>query len=156
MNILSLATAAIWVDFFTVVASKYLFSGKAIAQWYTQFQYVAVLSDVLSVMIGVLVASTLFPNVNLVVSSIFVQLVHDIFFGAVVLRIIPKGHNSIIDLMNLYKTEISFGILVADAVIMGSTVTLMDYLNTIDQETVLLLALIGAYALTYIIYTRSR
>lgn len=153
MDILSLATAAIWVDFFTVVLSKYVFTGEAIKQWYIQFQYVAVLSDTLSVMIGVMLANMLFPKMNLIVSSIIVQVIHDVFFGVVVLGFIPTGHNSLIDLLKTYQTESSFGILLYDALMMSSTVVLMNYLTNIKKETVTLLALIGAYALTYIIYT---
>lgn len=153
MDILSLATAAIWVDFFTVVLSKYVFTGEAIKQWYNQFQYVAVLSDTLSVMIGVMLANMLLPKMNLIVSSIIVQVIHDVFFGVIVLGFIPAGHNQMIDLLKTYQTESSFGILLYDALMMSSTVVLMNYLTNIKKETVILLALIGAYALTYIIYT---
>jgi hypothetical protein len=90
---------------------------------------------------------------NLIVSSIIVQVIHDVFFGAVVLGYIPKGHNQIIDLLKTYQSESSFGILLYDAFMMGSTVVLMDYFTTVKKEIVTLLALIGAYALTYIIYT---
>lgn len=155
MDLLSLATAAIWVDFFTVAVSKYIFRGLAIKQWYSQFQYVAVLSDILSVMIGVLIAQMLLPKFNLVIAAIIVQVVHDVFFSTVVLGLVPTGHNSMIDLFKLYAAESSYGILVADAVIMVSTVLLMGYLSRVNKETVTLLALIGAYALTYIIYTTS-
>ena len=155
MDLLSLTTAALWVDFFTVVVSKYIFKGVAIKQWYSQFQSVAVLSDVLSVMIGIMLAHMLFPKLDLLVSAIIVQVIHDIFFSTVVLGLVPTGHNSMIDLFKNYAVESSYGILVADAVIMVSTVLLMRYLNTLKKEIVTLLALIGAYGLTYIIYTNA-
>jgi hypothetical protein len=153
MDLLSLATAAIWVDFLTVVVSKYIFHGSAIKQWYNQFQSVAVMSDILSVMIGIMLAHMLFPKMNLLVSAIIVQVLHDIFFSTVVLGLVPAGHNSMIDLFKNYAAESSYGILIADAVIMSSTVLLMRYLNGVNKETVTLLALVGSYALTYIIYT---
>ena len=155
MDLLSLATAAIWVDFFTVVVSKYIFRGSAIKQWYSQFQSVAVISDIVSVIIGVLLAHMLFPKINLLVAAIIVQVIHDIFFSTIVLGLVPTGHNSMIDLFKNYAVESSYGILVADAVIMTSTVLLMGYLNKLNKETVTLLAFIGVYSLTYIIYTKS-
>jgi len=155
MEILSLATAAIWVDFFTVVVSKYIFRGSAIKQWYNQFQSVAVISDILSVMIGILLAHALLPKLDLLVSAVIVQVIHDVFFSTVVLGLVPTGHNSIIDLFKNYAVESSYGILVADAVIVVSTVLLMKYLNTLKKEIITLLALIGAYGLTYIIYTNA-
>ena len=155
MDLLSLAPAAIWVDFFTVVVSKYIFRGSAIKQWYSQFQSVAVISDIVSVIIGVLLAHMLFPKINLLVAAIIVQVIHDIFFSTIVLGLVPTGHNSMIDLFKNYAVESSYGILVADAVIMTSTVLLMGYLNKLNKETVTLLAFIGVYSLTYIIYTKS-
>lgn len=155
MDLLSLATAAIWVDFFTVVVSKYIFRGSAIKQWYSQFQSVAVISDIVSVIIGVLLAHMLFPKLNLLVAAIIVQVIHDIFFSTVVLGLVPTGHNSMIDLFKNYAVESSYRILVADAVIMTSTVLLMGYLNKLNKESVILLAFIGVYSLTYIIYTKS-
>jgi hypothetical protein len=79
---------------------------------------------------------------------------HDIFFGAVVLPLIPIGHNTMIDLLKSYQTESSFGILGYDAFMMTSTVLLMGYLGKVNKEIVTLRAMIGAYALTYIIYTK--
>lgn len=155
MDLLSLATAAIWVDFFTVIMSKYVFRGSAIKQWYMQFQYVAVLSDILSVMIGILLAHILFPKLNLLVAGVIVQVIHDIFFATVILGVIPTGHNSMIDIFKSYAIESSYGILFADAVIIISTVLLMEYLTKIKKEYVTLSALVGAYALTYIIYTNA-
>ena len=154
MDLLSLTTAAIWVDFFTVVLAKYTFKGVAIKQWYSEFQYVAVLSDVLSLMIGVMLAHVLFPKVNLIVAAVIVQIVHDLLFGGVVLSLIPTGHNSMIDLFKTYAVESSYGILLYDSLMMVLGVLLMNYLSTMKKEIVTLLALIGAYALTYIIYTK--
>ena len=154
MALLSLTTAAIWVNFFTVVLAKYTFNGVAIKQWYSQFQYVAVLSDVLSLMIGVMLAHVLFPKVNLIVAAVIVQVIHDLLFGGVVLSLIPTGHNSMIDLFKTYAVESSYGILLYDSLMMVLGVLLMNYLSTMKKEIVTLLALIGAYALTYIIYTK--
>jgi hypothetical protein len=153
MDILSLATAAIWVEFLTITVSKYVFKGSAIKEWYNQFQSVAVLSDILSVMIGILLATILFPKTNLFVSAIGVQILHDLFFGSVVLNMIPTGHNTMIDVFKKYAAESSYGIVIADSVIISSTILLMNYLNSFNKQTLTLLALIGSYSLTYILYT---
>jgi uncharacterized protein YacL len=155
MEILPLATAAIWVEFFTVVVSKYIFEGSAIKQWYNQFQYVAVLSDILSVIIGILLAHMVFPKLNLMIAAVIVQVIHDIFFATVVLGVIPTGHNSMIDIFKNYATESSYGILVADGIIITTTVLLTEYISKTKKELLILLALVGSYALTYIIYTNA-
>jgi len=153
MDLLSLATAAIWIEFLTITVSKYIFTGSAIKEWYTQFQIVAVLSDILSVMIGIVLATMLFPKTNLFVAAVGVQVLHDLFFGSVVLNMIPTGHNTMIDVFKKYASESSYGILIADSVIISSTILLMNYLNSFNKQTLTLLALIGGYSLTYIIYT---
>ena len=153
MDLLSLATAAIWIEFLTITVSKYIFTGSAIKEWYTQFQIVAVLSDILSVMIGIVLATMLFPKTNLFVAAVGVQVLHDLFFGSVVLNMIPAGHNTMIDVFKKYASESSYGILIADSVIITSTILLMNYLNSFNKQTLTLLALIGGYSLTYIIYT---
>lgn len=155
MDILPLTTAAIWVEFLTVTVSKYMFEGAAIKQWYNQFQYVAVLSDILSVMIGILLANMIFPKLNLILAAVIVQVIHDIFFATVVLGLVPAGHNAMIDIFKGYAAESSYGILFADAIIVSSTVVIMEYMNKTKKETLTLLALVGAYALTYIIYTSA-
>ena len=153
MDLLSLVTAAAWVDFLTVVIAKYTFTGEAIRQWYNRFQYVAVLSDVLSVTIGVLLAHLLFPKMNLVLAAVLVQVAHDVIFGTIILPLIPAGHNTLTDVLKLYENESSYGILIYDALMMALTVLLMNYLSTVRKEYVILSGLIAAYSLTYIIYT---
>lgn len=153
MDLLSLATAAIWIEFLTVTVSRYVFKGAAIREWYTQFQIVAVLSDILSVMIGILLATMLFPKTNLFIAAIGVQVLHDLFFGSVVLNMIPTGHNTMIDVFKKYAAESSYGILIADGIIISSTVLLMNYLISFNKQTLTFLALVGVYSLTYIMYT---
>lgn len=154
MNLLPLSTAVIWVEFLTVVLAKYAFNGTAIKEWYHKFQSVAVLSDYLSVMIGILLGKFLMPSLPLLYSSLIVQVLHDVLFFILVLTPMPTGHNAVIDLMKTYSKQAGVGIILADSIIMASSVKLFEAIQGYSTSSLVLSLLIGIYALTYIVYTR--
>lgn len=124
--------------------------------WYQQFGIVAVISDCLVIVLGILIAQFISPNASvtgLALTSVAVQLVHDVLFYLGVILPLPKGHNKVIDLFKRYSREGGFGILVADSAMISGTVFLADYLKQFNEKTVTFVGLLGAYALTYGIYT---
>lgn len=154
MNLLSLSTAVVWVEFLTVSLAKYVFTGTAVKEWYTKFQSVAVLSDYLSVMIGILLGKFLFPTWPLIQSAILVQVIHDTLFYYLVLLPMPVGHNAIIDLLKKYAKQSSAWIILYDAFMIGSSVFLYESFEDVEYDKLVLGLLIGIYALTYILYTK--
>ena len=84
-----------------------------------------------------------------------IQLIHDILFYQFVILPIPRGHNQVIDLFKTYANENSWKILVADSIMVGSSVLLAEQFATMKNSIVSFLALLGIYALTFVIYTRS-
>ena len=90
----------------------------------------------------------------LVMLSIVIQLIHDVLFYQLVILGVPSGQNSMIDLFKEYSIENSWKILVADSLMIGSTVILADYLSHLKTSYVSFIGLLGSYALTYIIYTK--
>lgn len=86
--------------------------------------------------------------------SVGVQLVHDYLFYILVILGVPKGQNSMIDLFKEYAKENSWKILMADSIMIGSTVFLADILSTYGDDIVTFVGLLGVYSLTYIIYTK--
>lgn len=157
MDLLHISSAVVWVDFFTMALSKVFSMTKSLDIWYQKFGIVAVLSDCIVIVIGVLLAQFLTPGASvttLALVSVGVQLVHDYLFYLLVILGIPKGHNSMIDLFKTYSSEGSYKILIADALMMVGTVFLGDHLTEYDDKIVTFVGLLGAYALTYILYTR--
>jgi hypothetical protein len=59
-----------------------------------------------------------------------------------------------IDLFKEYANENSWKILVADSIMIGSSVALADILGDYDPKVVTFIGLLGVYALTYVIYTK--
>lgn len=157
MDLLHISSAVVWIDFLFLMVSKFYQMTKALDVWYEQFGIVAVISDCLVIVLGILIAQFISPNasaIGLAFTSIVVQLIHDYLFYIGVILPIPKGHNKVIDLFKKYSSEGGGGILLADSAMIGGTVLLADHLKTYPRDVVTFVGLLGAYALTYGIYTK--
>ncbi len=157
MNLLHISSAVVWVDFFTMALSKVFNMTKSLDVWYQQFGIVAVISDCLVIVLGILLAQFIVPNapaLTLAGVSIIIQVIHDYLFYIGVILPIPKGHNSMIDLFKRYSAEGSYKIILADSAMIGSTVLLGQLLTQYSDQIVTFVGLLGAYALTYILYTK--
>lgn len=157
MNWISLFTAAGIVDFLVIVLSKFVPLTKALNKWYSDFGVVAAFDDVTVIVLGIALAQLLWPGIhgwNLVAAAVVIQLIHDILFYLII-QIVPDGQNRIIDLFKQYAVEGSWKILVADALMIGSTVVLMEWFeNNIADNLIAFTGVLTAYSLTYIVYTR--
>jgi uncharacterized protein YacL len=157
MNLTDIGSAVVWVDFFTIFLSKVFHLGKSLDKWYATFGILAIISDCLVIVLGIMIAQFIAPGVNTVTLAgvaIVVQIIHDILFYYAVILGVPRGQNDMIDLFKEYAVENSWKILVADSAMIGSTVFLADYLSTLKASHTTFIGLLGVYALTYIIYTK--
>jgi hypothetical protein len=111
----------------------------------------------LIIVLGIQLALLIEPKAgwfHLLVIALAIQIFHDIWFYFAVVVPIPKGHNQIIDLFKEYADENSWKIIVADSLMVGSTVVLAELLSYYHESVVSFVGLLATYALTYIIYTR--
>jgi hypothetical protein len=157
MDLLHISSAVVWVDFLVILISKFYQMTKSLDIWYKQFGIVAIISDCLVIVLGILIAQFIVPGApvtTLALTSVVVQLIHDYLFYILVILGIPKGHNSMIDLFKRYSSEGGYQILLADSAMIGGTVFLADYLTEFSDKVVTFTGLLGVYALTYILYTR--
>jgi len=161
-----LATAALVVDFIVVVREKYPRSNayinvKSLDEWYTKFGSVAVASDILATLIGIMVTRYIYTSLKLNNPLYFLailvcfQIFHDIFFNIFVIKRMPKGHNEMIDVFKSYTQENGHKILVVDAILMLSSVGLGSFLKMLPSHYTIITAFITLYSFTYILYTRS-
>jgi len=165
MRLISLLNSALWVDFAVMALIKvvpspvwFLPPTGALSLWYDKFGLAAVSADVLSLFLGVLLATFLFPGatgLQLVMAAIFVQMVHDIFFYVVVIQGLPQGQNEMIDVFKSYASEGSWKILVADALMITSVVAFARLSDLFfSYRAIAFQALLGMYSLIYITYTK--
>jgi hypothetical protein len=152
---LSLFTAVAWVDFAVILLSKFVPLTQSLKQWYRDFGVVAVTQDILIIVLGITLAQLLFPGISgmsLVMTAVCIQLIHDILFYVGVIRQVPAGQNKIIDLFKKYAAEGSWQILVADSLMVASSVVLMEYLDAMfTDDQVGFLGVLAVYSLLYII-----
>ena len=149
-----IAAAVVWVDFVTIALHKLLGFGKSLEKWYDHFGILALVSDCLVIILAILVAKMLLPQHPLLYTAVAIQIVHDLIFYQFIIIPTPRGHNQIIDLFKEYATENSWKIVVYDSMMVASTVLLAQQFGTMKNSSVAFLGLLGAYALTYIIYTK--
>ena len=156
MNLLHISSAVVWIDFLVILISRFYSMTSALDVWYKEFHIVAVISDCLVIVLGILLAQFLYPKssvTTLAIVSVIIQVIHDVLFYIGVILPIPKGHNAMIDLFKRYSNEGGYQIILADSAMISGTVFLADYLSKFNFEIVSFIGLLGVYALTYIIYT---
>jgi hypothetical protein len=166
MRLISILSASLWVDFIVIILTKivpgehlwFLPPTGALTLWYDKFGLAAVAADVLSLFLGVLLATFLFPGVmglELVIGAVLVQMLHDILFYALVIQGVPQGQNEMIDVFKSYANEGGWTILLADALMITSVVLLARLSDLLfSYRMIAFQALLGMYSLIYITYTK--
>lgn len=156
MQLPEILEAVAVVDFFTIVLSKFFNLGKSLDKWYAKFGMTAVLSDCLIIVLGIQLALIIEPKAGffmILLTAMCIQIFHDILFYFLVIQPIPKGHNEVIDLFKEYADENSWKIIVADSLMVLSTVSLAQYFTFLPKLMGQFYGLLALYGLTYIIYT---
>ena len=155
---LSILSAVVWVDFFTILLSKYVPMGHSLNKWYSEFGAFAIVSDCLVIVLGILLAKMIFPNAtgwNLVLFAVLIQIVHDILFYVLVVTPMPTGTNKMIDLFKEYGAENGWKILPYDSFMIASTVLLADAFEEHGLQEQGFAGLLGVYAMTYVTFTKN-
>ena len=160
---LPILTASSIVDTVGLFVWRYTSKPDApINKWYDRFSLSAYTADVLSIVLGIVLTQIVTTWVGGAWNPVFfcgiavlIQMAHDLFFGNVVVPLIPKGHNSIMDLMKEYtKIKNPEGILLVDAIYMiaASLLTMMFASLPISYSWFSLLWCL--YSTMYVLYTR--
>jgi hypothetical protein len=163
--------AAAIVDILIIFIIRYLpsilgnHSYKEINVWYNKFGLSAVIADVLSITIGVIVGQYIYRQVvepslgwsllaflGIVVAF---QVCHDLLFALFVIYPIPQGHNDMIDVFKSYANSGKYGILLVDATMMILTTLLASFLYTQPAALTIVTGSIAVYSLPYILTTRN-
>lgn len=132
-----------------------------ITKWYDQFGITAYMIDVTSIAIGVILTQFVttfiggpWDPIAFCAIAVSIQMVHDMFFSQIVVPLVPKGKNSVMDLMKEYSTMRGAGwVLVVDALYMvfASLLTMLLYAYPVWVSYVTFLTVM--YVTGYILYT---
>jgi len=157
---LPILTAALIVDMFILVRMA---SGSlkiySLTKWYKDFGLSAVLADVLSIVIGIILTRLFYPFFFKEYSLFFfllltcgIQITHDVLF-AIFFNSIPRNKSAILDVFKDYGKEVGITILLADALMMISTILLASFIATYSTNSILILLIVALYILPYLLYS---
>jgi hypothetical protein len=141
------------------------FFGKNVNIWYNRFKLSAVLADMLIILVGFgisryVYSEFIYPTYDwkplyFGITTVVVQLVHDVLFYLGVIRQIPAGQNAMMDVFKDYSAEKGGMILVADSLmVIGSTILAM-LLKASQPHIVVSVALVSAYIIPYVLETKN-
>jgi hypothetical protein len=133
-----------------------------INKWYDRFGLSAYTADVLSIILGVVLTQLVTSWIGGAWNPWFfcgvavaIQMAHDIFFGNVVVPMVPKGSNSIMDLMREYvKIKNPGGILIVDAIYMILASLLTMAFASVPPFYSWFVLLWSLYSTMYVLYTK--
>ena len=157
---LPILNAAILTDLGGIVLllSKNIES-KYLREWYKKYTLSAVIMDVLILVIGAVLARLAYPFffsssgfslIGLAGLAVAIQITHDILF-AVGFNMVPRGKSGIADLFQDYGKEIGVWILVADAIMMISTIVFGSLFASLSLHTNILLLIGLVYLVPYLL-----
>jgi len=158
--------AILTVDVVVLFLARYFkIGGKYLNEWYDKYHILAVISDVMIIFIGFIIARYLYTTfffdkfgwnvVYFLLLLVIIQVLHDILFYVGVIRNMSKGENDMIDTFKLYAEDLGAQIIGGDALLMlMSGLVAMLYKYAPFHITSSIIALI-VYMLPYAIYTRN-
>lgn len=135
-----------------------LIPSAVLKEWYTRYNLSAVITDVLIILIGLVIARAIyyyffdtFSILRFTFLAVVIQIIHDylfyLFFSAV-----PRGVNQMIDTFKDYAKEVSYKAIVADSMMMISASLIGSYLAGTSWNTNLIVLIVSAYLVPYFIY----
>ena len=160
---LPILTASSIVDTAGLFVWRYTSKPDApINKWYDKFGLSAYTADVLSIALGVVLTQLLTTWIGGAWSPTFfcgiavvVQMAHDLLFGNVIVPLVPKGHNTIMDLMKEYvKIDFPAGILIVDAIYMIAASLLTMLFASVPVSYSWFSLLWSIYITMYVLHTK--
>lgn len=157
---LPIITGALIVDLIVIIfAVINVIKSKTLITWYDKFGPSAVLADVLSIVIGIIIARYLYPFIfteyslmKFLFLTVIVQITHDLLFSYF-FNSVPRGNSNILDVFKDYATEGGVKILGIDALMMISTIIIGSYLSTFNNNNMIILFIVILYIFPYLLYS---
>jgi len=160
-DLLPILNGAIITDLFVVylLLSKSIRT-KTLETWYRKFQLGAFMADVLSLVIGVIIARFVYTSLKLkwslalfLLVVVMVQLIHDLSFYQFFSNM-PRGLSTVLDVFSDYAKENGYIILFADAGMMISTVLISSILlSNVSVNLNIVLLIVLMYITPYFVYS---
>jgi len=155
---LPIITAILIVDIIGIVLSYSNMLGKYLKLWYQRFLLSAVIADVLVIFLVVIIARAIyyyifdkFSIINFILVMLVIQITHDILFYLMI-TIIPRNSNKIIDVFKDYADEVSYKAIIADSIMIIASGLIASYLANFNANTNIIILVVFLYLLQYVLY----
>jgi hypothetical protein len=132
-------------------------NSKVLKEWYRSYNLSAVIADVLIIMIVILITKKIYNYIfkefslnKFILLALIIQIIHDILFY-ILITIIPKGSNRMIDTFKDYAKEVSYGAIIGDSLMIITACILFNYFEKMDTNTNIIILIVSLYILPYIL-----
>ena len=134
-------------------------TSKVLRHWYRDLSLSAVIADVLILVIGIIIARFLYPYIfdkysllKFLLLAVVIQVTHDILFYLFCTSV-KRGKSKILDIFKDYGLEKGSGAIVADSLMMISSILIASYLKGFSLNTNIITLIIAVYIVPYFIYS---
>jgi hypothetical protein len=136
--------------------------GKSINEWYTVFGIFAIMSDILVIFIGFMIARYIYTIMNwnfnpilFIATILVVQIIHDMIFATLVIPSVPTGSNIMVDYFKKYIKSNGIAALIADSVmVIAIAIIAMIFKKYCSDSLMYFILAFVLYSMCFIIYKR--
>ena len=157
---LPILNSVIITDIFVILL---LISGfiksNVLQNWYRKLTLSAVIADVLIIVIGIIIARFLYPYIfskyslpKFLLLALLIQITHDILFYLFCTSV-KRGKSQILDIFKDYGKEKGSRAIVADSLMMISSILIASYLKDKTLNFNIIILIISIYLVPYMIYS---
>jgi hypothetical protein len=157
---LPILNSVIITDIFVILL---LISGfiksKVLQNWYRRLTLSAVIADVLIIVIGIILTRFFYPYIfsqyslpKFLLLAVLIQITHDILFYLFCTSV-KRGKSQILDIFKDYGKEKGSRAIVADSLMMISSILIASYLKGKTLNSNIIILIISIYLVPYMVYT---
>ena len=136
-----------------------IINSKVLLRWYKELSLSAVIADVLIIVLGITFVRFLYPYIfdkysllKFLLLAVVIQVTHDILFYLFCTSV-KRGKSKILDIFKDYGLEKGSGAIVADSLMMVSSILIASYLKGFSLNANIITLIIALYIVPYFIYS---
>ena len=142
-----------------ILLIKGLIKSKVLENWYKRLTLSAVIADVLIIVIGIILTRFLYPYIfskyslsKFLILAVLIQITHDILFY-LFCKSVKKGKSEILDIFKDYGTEKGSGAIIADSLMIISSILIASYLKGKTLNSNIIILIFSIYLVPYMVYS---
>jgi hypothetical protein len=141
--------------------SGIIYTGKTLKLWYKKYRLSAVIADMFSIILGIILLRYIIYRLNIKVDlfqfillGIGLCVIHDILFY-LFFKSIPRGSNHMLDFFKDYSKDLGATAIIGDVILVIWAIILSSLLKNKSKKINIISLFIGIYLVPYIIYMKD-